>query len=53
MVQYNPTLVITGAIKRTSCDRLGLESLADRRWSHMLFFLHKIIQELLPSYLQT
>ena len=57
MVQYKAALVITGAIKGTSRDRLyqelGLESLADRRWSRRLFFFHKIIQGLLPSYLQT
>ena len=49
--------MITGAIKRTSRDRLyqelGLKSLADRRWSRRLFFFHKITQGLLPSYLQT
>ena len=57
MVQYKAALVITGAIKGTSRDRLylelGLESLVDRRWSRRLFFFHKIIQGLLPSYLQT
>ena len=57
MVQYKPALVITGAIKGTSRDRLyqelGLEPLADRRWSRKLFFFHKIIQGLLPSYLKT
>ena len=55
MVQYKAALVITGAIKGTSSDRLyqelGLESLADRRWSRRLFFFYKIIT--LPSYLQT
>ena len=57
MVQYKAALMITGAIKGTSRDRLyqelGLESLADRRWSRRLFFFHKITQGLLPSYLQT
>ena len=56
MVQYKPTLVITGAIKGTSRDRLyqqlGLESLADKRWSRRLFFFREIIQGLLPSYLK-
>ena len=56
-VQYEAVLVITGAIKGTSRDRLyqklGLESLTDRRWSRRLFFSHKVIQGLLPSYLQT
>ena len=49
--------MITGVIKGTSRDRfyqeLGLESLEDRRWSCRLFFFHKIIQGLLPSYLHT
>ena len=53
MIQYWAALVITGAIKGTSRDRLyqeiGLESLADRRWSRKLFFFHKIVNGLLPS----
>ena len=42
MVQYNAAPVITGAIKGTSRNRiyreLGLESLAERRWSRKIFF---------------
>ena len=57
MVQYNAALVITGAIEGTSSDRiyreLGLESLAERRWSRKVFFFHKIIDGLLPVYLQS
>ena len=57
MIQYRAALAITGAIKSTSCDRLhleiGLESLADRRWSRKIFFFHKIVNGLLPSYLQS
>ena len=57
MVQYNAALVITGAIKGTSRDsiyrELGLESLAERRWSRKMFFFHKIINGLLPVYLQS
>ena len=57
MVQYNAALVITGAFKGTSRDRiyreLGLESLAERRWSRKIFFFHKIINGLLPVYLQS
>ena len=57
MIQYRAALVITGAIKGTSRDRLyqeiGLESLADRRWSRKIFFFHKIVNGLLPSYLQS
>ena len=53
MVQYNAALIITGAIKGTSRDKiyqeLGLESLADRRWTRKLIFFHKIILGLLPS----
>ena len=32
---------------------LALESLVDRRWPRRLFFFHKIIHGLLPSYLHT
>ena len=57
MVQYNAALVITGAFKGTSRDRiykeLGLESLTERRWSSKIFFFHKIINGLLPVYLQS
>ena len=57
MVQYNAALVITGAIKGTSRDRiyreLSLESLTERRWSRKIFFFHKIINGLLPVYLQS
>ena len=56
MVQYNAALIITGAFKGTSRDKiyqeLGLESLADRRWTRKLIFFHKIILGLLPSYLK-
>ena len=55
MIQYRAVLAIAGVIKSKSCDRLyqeiGLESLADRRWSHKIFF-HKFVNGLLPSYLQ-
>ena len=56
MVQYNAALIITGAFKGTSRDKiyqeLGLESLADRRWTRKLIYFHKIILGLLPSYLK-
>ena len=56
MIQYRAALAITGASKGTSRDHLyqeiGLESLADRRWSRKMFFLHKLLNRLLPSYLQ-
>ena len=47
MIQYRAALVITGAIKDT------LESFADRRWSCKIFFFHKIVNGLLPSYLES
>ena len=55
-IQYRAALVITAAIKNTSLDRLyqevGLiESLADRRWSRKVFFIHKVENWHLPSYL--
>ena len=57
MVQYNAALIITGDIKRTCRNKiyqeLGLESLADRRWSRKLIFFHKITLGLQPSYLQS
>ena len=47
MVQYNTAFVITGAFKGTSRKciyrELGLESLAERRWSRKIFFFHKMI----------
>ena len=56
MVQYNAALIITGAIKGTYCDKiyreLGLESLADRKWSRKPIFFHKIIICFQPPYLQ-
>ena len=56
IIQYKAAPVITDAIKGTSSIRLyqelGLKTLVDRRWSCRLFFFHKIIQGLLPSYLQ-
>ena len=55
-VQHNAALIITGAIKGTCRDKiyqeLGLESLAETRWSRKLIFFHKIILGLQPSYLQ-
>ena len=57
MVQYSATLANTSAVKGTSRDRiyreLGLESLAERRWSHKIFFFHIIITGLLPVYLHS
>ena len=53
MNQCRAALVITWTIKGSSRDRfyqeIGLESLADRRWSRKIFFFHKIVNGLLPS----
>ena len=42
MVRYNAVLITTGAFKGTLRDKIyqeiGLESLADRRWTRKLFF---------------
>ena len=55
MVQYNETLIITSAFKGTLCDKiyqeLGLESLADQRWTRNPP-PKKIALGLLPSYLK-
>ena len=57
MVQHNTAFVITGTIKGTSRDsiyrQLDLESLAERRWPRKTFFFLKIINALLPIYLQS
>ena len=49
-------LIISGAIKDTSRERLGeelgLKSLCDRRWHFKLVFFYKIVECLGPSYLQ-
>ena len=57
MIQYRAALAITGSIKGTSGEclnqEIGLESLADIRWSRKIFFFHIIVNRLLPSYLQS
>ena len=54
-MQYNACLVIAGAFKGTSRERLyqelGLESLKDRRWHRKMCFFYKIVKGLLPKYL--
>ena len=56
-VQYNASLAITGAIRGTSREKLyqelGLERLADRRWSRRLCFYYKIKNNKVPLYLKT
>ena len=53
-VQYNACLVITGAFKGTSrerlCQELGLESLKGRRCHRKLCFFYKIVKGLSPKY---
>lgn len=54
-VQYNASLAITGYFRGTSKNKLyselGLESLADRRFSRRLIFFYKIWNGLAPKYL--
>ena len=54
-VQYRTCLAITNAIQGTSkerlYDKLGLYSLAKRRWRSKLIFFYKIINGMLPDYL--
>ena len=53
MVQCHICLLLTGVIKKPSRDRvyqqLGLEFLADQRWSRKLVFYHKITKGILFS----
>ena len=54
-IQYNACLAITGCFRGTSTEKLylelGLESLADRRFSQRLIFFYKIINGFAPTYL--
>ena len=54
-LQYNAALAITGCFRGTSREKLyqelGLESLADRRWSRRMLFFFKIVNGMAPSYL--
>ena len=56
-VWYSAALIITGAIKGTSRERLyqelGPESFCDRRWYRKLVFFYKIVKGLAPSYWQS
>ena len=56
-VQCSAALIITGAIKDTSRERLyqelGLESLCGRTWNRKLAFFYKTVKGLAPSYLQS
>ena len=55
-IQYNACLAITGCFRGTSQEKLyselGLESLADRRYSRRMIFFYKILNNLAPSYLR-
>ena len=54
-IQYNAANAITGAIRRTSSEKLyqelGLESLRSRRWLRKLCLFYKIYKNKSPSYL--
>ena len=54
-VQYNAALVVTGAIRGTSKEKLyqelGFESLKERRWLRRLCYLYKIVSTKQPTYL--
>ena len=54
-IQYNTAIVITGAIRGTSSEKLfqelGLESLKSRRWLRKLCLFYKIFHEKSPLYL--
>ena len=55
--QYKACIAITCAIRETSrkClrDELGLMSLKERYWYNKLTFFHKMVNRLLPEYLQS
>ena len=55
VIQYNASLSITGCFRGTSREKvyseLGLESLADRRFSRRLCSFYKIVNGLAPQYL--
>ena len=52
-VQYNATLVITGAIHGSSCEKLyqgfGFESLHDEPWYRKLCFCYKMQNNYRPN----
>ena len=54
-VQCNTTLAVTGAIRRTSKEKLyqelGFISLKDRRWLRRLCYLYKIVYTKQTAYL--
>ena len=54
-LQYNATMVITGAIRGSSTEKiyeeLGLESLKSRRWYRKMSFFYKVLKTESPSYL--
>ena len=54
-IQYNAALVLTGAIRSSSRERLyqelGLETLQQRRWYRKLCCFYKILKSQSPKYL--
>ena len=51
-VQYSAALAVTGAWRKTSCDKIyaerGWESLSSRRWSRRMILSYKIINNITP-----
>ena len=56
-VQYQASLAVTGAWQGSSRSKLyedlGWESLADRRWCRRILQIHKIVNNVTPSYLHS
>ena len=54
-IQYNAILAITGAIRRTSREKLyhelGFKALVSRRWYHKLWCFYKVFKTKSPRYL--
>ena len=52
-VQYNADLAITGALRGTSKEKLyqklGFESIKDKRWLRWLCYLYKIVNRKQPA----
>ena len=55
MIQYNPALALTGAIRGSSREKLyqelGLESLQLQRWYRKLYYFYRIYNKQAPDYL--
>ena len=55
-IQYKSALSITGCWRGSNrqklYEELGWETLSDRRWSHRLFHMFKITNNMTPGYLK-